>query len=81
MGKVCLVACRDLSIDLAKRSCSIGGKPLREGQLIALDGGAGGVYLGAVDIVREKPERELAAVASWRAQSPASPTPARSRRR
>jgi len=81
MGKVCLVACRDLSIDLAKRSCSIGGKPLREGQLIALDGGAGGVYLGAVDIVREKPERELAAVASWRAQSPASPTPARGRRR
>jgi pyruvate,orthophosphate dikinase len=72
MGKVCLVGCRDLSIDRAKRSCSIGGKLLREGQVISLDGGAGSVYAGAVDIVREKPERELAAVASWRAQSPAS---------
>jgi len=81
MGKVCLVGCRDLSIDLAKRGCSIAGKLLREGQVIALDGGAGGVYAGAVDIVRAKPERELAAVASWRAQSPSSRTPARSRRR
>jgi pyruvate, orthophosphate dikinase len=78
MGKVCLVACHDLSIDLAKRSCSIGGKPLREGQVIALDGGAGGIYAGAVDIVRARPERELAAVASWRAQLPA---PRRQRRR
>lgn len=81
MGKVCLVGCRELAIDLAKRSCSIGGKPLREGQLISLDGGAGGVYAGAVDIVRAKPERELAVVASWSAKSPASPTQARSRRR
>jgi len=81
MGKVCLVGCRDLSIDLAKRSCSIAGKPLREGQVISLDGGAGGVYAGAVEIVRAKPERELAAVASWRAQLPSSRTPAGSRRR
>ncbi len=81
MGKVCLVGCRELAIDLAKRSCSIGGKSLREGQVLSLDGNAGGVYSGAVDIVREKPERELAAVASWRAQAPASRTQARGRRR
>jgi pyruvate, orthophosphate dikinase len=78
MGKVCLVACRDLSIDLAKHSCSIGGKLLREGQVIALDGGAGGIYAGAVDIVRARPESELAAVASWRAQLP---VPRKQRRR
>ena len=81
MGKVCLVGCRELAIDLAKRNCSIGGKVLREGQVISLDGNAGGVYSGAVDIVREKPERELAAVASWRAQAPASRVQARGRRR
>jgi len=74
MGKVCLVGCRDLAIDLAKRNCSIGGKLLREGQVISLDGGAGGVYAGAVDIVRARPERELAAVASWLAQVPAART-------
>ncbi|MBE0626070.1 MAG: pyruvate, phosphate dikinase [Burkholderiales bacterium] len=80
MGKVCLVGCRELTIDLAKRSCSIGGKPLREGQVISLDGGAGEIYLGAVDIVRAKPERELAAVSSWRAQSPSSRRQAHGRR-
>jgi pyruvate,orthophosphate dikinase len=81
MGKVCLVGCRELAIDLVKRSCTIAGKPLREGQVISLDGNAGGVYSGAVDIVREKPERELAAVASWRAPAPASRMQARGRRR
>jgi len=70
MGKVCLVGCRELAIDLAKRSCSIGARQLREGQVISLDGGAGGVYAGAVDIVRARPERELAAVASWRGKAP-----------
>jgi hypothetical protein len=33
------------------------------------DGGDGGVYSGAVKIVREKPERYLAAVASWRGET------------
>jgi pyruvate,orthophosphate dikinase len=68
MGKVCLVGCRELAIDFAKRSCSIGGRLLREGQVISLDGGAGEIYAGAVDIVRARPERELAAVASWRGE-------------
>jgi pyruvate,orthophosphate dikinase len=78
MGKVCLVGCRELAIDSGKRSCSIGGKVLREGQVISLDGGGGGVYLGAVEIVRARPERYLAAVASWRAKLP--PTRAKSAR-
>jgi pyruvate,orthophosphate dikinase len=69
MGKVCLVGCRELAVDPGKRSCSIGGKVLREGQVISLDGGGGGVYLGAVEIVRARPERYLAAVASWRGEA------------
>ena len=69
MGKVCLVGCRELAVDPGKKSCSIGGKVLREGQLISLDGGGGGVYLGAVEIVRAKPERLLATVASWRTRA------------
>ena len=80
MGKVCLVGCRELAIDLAKRSCSIGGKPLREGQVISLDGGAGEIYSGAVDVVRARPVRELAVVASWRVQPSAARTQTRSRR-
>ena len=81
MGKVCLVGCRELAVDPGKKSCSIGGKVLREGQLISLDGGGGGIYSGAVEIVRAKPERYLAAVASWREESPAPRKPAASRQR
>lgn len=81
MGKVCLVGCRELVIDIGKRSCSIGGKVLREGQVISLDGGGGGIYAGAVEIVRAKPERHLAEVASWRARPTSSAMrPARARR-
>jgi pyruvate,orthophosphate dikinase len=75
MGKVCLVGCRELAIDPGRRSCSIGGKVLREGQVISLDGGGGGIYVGAVEVTRAKPERHLAEVAAWRARSAASATP------
>ncbi len=69
MGKVCLVGCRELAVDPGKHSCSIGSKVLREGQVISLDGAGGGIYAGPVEIVRTKPERHLAAVASWRAKT------------
>jgi len=81
MGKVCLVGCRELAIDLGRRSCNIGGKALREGQLISLDGGGGGIYAGAVEIVRAKPEKHLAELASWRARSGVSAARPGSRRR
>ena len=71
MGKVCLVGCRELAVDPGKHSCSIGGKVLREGQMISLDGAGGGIYAGPVEIVRTRPERHLAVVASWRASIPA----------
>ena len=74
MGKVCLVGCRELTVDAAKKSCSIGGKLLREGQVISLDGAGGGVYAGAVEIARARPERYLAAVASWRGEARAKRT-------
>ena len=74
MGKVCLVGCRELTVDAGKRNCSIGGKVLREGQVISLDGGGGGVYAGTVEIVRAKPEHDLAAVASWRDETRAKRT-------
>jgi len=81
MGKVCLVGCRELTVDPGKKSCSIGGKVLREGQVISLDGGGGGIYAGAVEVVRAKPELHLAALASWRAKAPAPRTPPGGERR
>jgi hypothetical protein len=35
--------------------------------LISLDGNTGAIYRGAVTVVRERPTRELATIAGWRA--------------
>ena len=65
LGKVCLVACPDLQIDLNRRSCRIGPKTMYEGDFLSIDGNDGGVYAGQIEVMTERPERELAALASW----------------
>jgi len=68
-GKVCLAACSDLEIDLSRRCCRIGGKTLREGEFLSLDGNNGDVYAGKLEVVTERPERELARIARWHAST------------
>jgi pyruvate,orthophosphate dikinase len=67
MGKVCIVGCEPLEIDLGDRRCAIGGEWLREGETISLDGNTGDVYPGAVRVMVEKPAEWLAQVARWKA--------------
>jgi len=66
LGKVCLVGCTALGIDAARRQCRIGGRLLDEGETISLDGNAGQVFAGALEVVTERPERELAVIRDWR---------------
>ncbi len=66
LGKVCLVGCRELTIDLPRRACRIGAAALAEGEAIALDGNLGAIYPGVLPVVTQRPERELAIVAGWR---------------
>ena len=66
LGKVCLVGCAGLEIDLAQRSCGLGEEVLAEGDPLSLDGNTGAVYRGLLPIVTERPDRELAIVAAWR---------------
>jgi len=66
LGKVCLVACEELEIDLARRSCRIGGHTVQEGDVVSLDGNSGDVYLGPIDVLKEWPVRELDTIAAWR---------------
>ena len=65
LGKVCLVACPDLRIDLDQRLCRIGERTLNEGEFLSLDGNGGGIYAGRLDTITERPERELAAIRAW----------------
>jgi pyruvate, orthophosphate dikinase len=66
LGKVCLVACPGLDIDLDHRQCRIGGKLLAEGDFLSLNGNTGAVHLGRLAPLTERPERALAAIAVWR---------------
>jgi len=66
LGKVCLVGCTALAIDLARQQCRIGERVLDEGDTISLDGNEGRIFAGALEVVTERPERELAAIRDWR---------------
>ena len=65
LGKVCLVACPELEIDLDHRQCQIGGKLLNEGDFLSLDGNTGAIYPGRLAAVTERPVNALTTIASW----------------
>ncbi len=65
LGKVCLIGCDKLGIDLGWRVCRIGTQEIGEGDAISLDGNTGAIYPGLLPVLRERPERELAIVAGW----------------
>ena len=66
LGKVCLVGCPGLGIDISHRQCRIGATLLNEGDFLSLDGNTGAVYAGRLAPVTERPERALATIAHWR---------------
>jgi pyruvate,orthophosphate dikinase len=67
LGKVCLVACPGLEIEVDQRLCRIGGTVVTEGDFLSLDGNSGAVLAGRLNAVSERPEQALAAAAGWRA--------------
>ncbi|HXW26634.1 MAG TPA: PEP/pyruvate-binding domain-containing protein [Xanthobacteraceae bacterium] len=66
LGKVCLVGCRELNVDATGRNAAIAGHALDVGDWLSLDGESGEIYLGKRDIVRERPQAELAAIEAWK---------------
>jgi pyruvate,orthophosphate dikinase len=55
LGKVCLVSCESLRIDLQRRVAHLGGRELREGDRLTLDGNRGAIYEGTVRTVSVAP--------------------------
>jgi pyruvate,orthophosphate dikinase len=78
-GKVCLVGCAALRIEADGTSCVIAGQRLPEGAELTLDANAGQVYAGRLDVVHERPEKELAEVTAWRAAQATSLSASRRR--
>lgn len=65
LGKVCLVGCDGLQVDLERRQCRFGAYVLNEGDFLSLDGNEGCVYEGKLNVLTERPEQELKAMAPW----------------
>jgi pyruvate,orthophosphate dikinase len=60
MGKVCVTGCSDIAVDYAARSFTApGGRVVREGDPIAIDGTLGEVYVGAMKTVPSEVQRVL----------------------
>ena len=68
LGKVCVVGCSALQVDERERSCVLGGRVFREGDLITLDGTNGAVFAGLADVVADRPEEAIAMVEQWRSR-------------
>jgi phosphoenolpyruvate synthase/pyruvate phosphate dikinase len=64
LGKVGLVACPGLDIDLERRQCRIGGMLLDEGSMIALDVDTGAVHTGQLATQIERPDEALSTIAA-----------------
>ncbi len=65
LGKVCVVNCNALVIDLGRHRCEIGGAEFREGDVISIDGDTGAVYRGTVEVKEERPDVLIKAVKTW----------------
>jgi pyruvate,orthophosphate dikinase len=66
LGKVCLVGCESMQIDLAHHTVKFGALELAEGEVLTLDGHGGAIYRGAARTVSEAPADLLARLKSLR---------------
>jgi pyruvate,orthophosphate dikinase len=55
-GKCCIVGCSDLKIDLKKKEINVGGRTIKEGDWITLNGTKGRVYEGRLKLLPADPE-------------------------
>ncbi|WP_068081883.1 pyruvate, phosphate dikinase [Novosphingobium rosa] len=65
MGRPCVTGTAAISIDAAKRSLSIGGRQLREGDTITIDGTTGEVMAGSVPLTRSELVGDFAVLMGW----------------
>ena len=65
MGKCCVVGVAKLSIDYKAKQFKVGGKTVRQGDWISLDGSAGEVYIGQVATIPFELSGDLETILKW----------------
>jgi len=65
MGRPCVSGASALSIDMATRTLKIGGRALKEGDVITLDGATGAIMVGEVPTIEPELVGDFAALMVW----------------
>ncbi len=65
MGKPCIVGAEDLVIDYEQKNITSKEKTLEEGDLISIDGSAGEIYIGEVELEAAKLSDEFNSLMDW----------------
>jgi pyruvate,orthophosphate dikinase len=65
LGKVCVVNCRGLAFSPGTSGAQVGGRNVSKGDVLSIDGSSGQVFRGPVEVLVERPSRDLEAVRSW----------------
>jgi pyruvate,orthophosphate dikinase len=65
MGKACVVGAAELAIDEGERQFEVGGRTVREGDVVSVDGGTGEVILDAIQTVEGRLSDEIRELLGW----------------
>ncbi len=65
MGKCCVTGCESLHIDYFSEEFAAGGRIIRKGDWITVDGSTGRVLQGALPLIEPKPDESLAVFMKW----------------
>jgi pyruvate, orthophosphate dikinase len=65
MGKACIAGAEDIKINVRSRQAMIGDLPIREGDIITIDGSSGLIYLGKIPTIEPSFSDELKTLLAW----------------
>ena len=65
MGKCCVVGCNLLEVDYKAKKFTVGGRTVKQGDWISLDGSMGEVYLGKVPAIPPSVSGDLSTLLDW----------------
>ncbi len=65
MGKCCVAGCGAISIDYASKQFTVGGKVVKQGDVITLEGSSGKLFLGTVPTVTAQLDKNFQILMSW----------------
>ncbi len=65
MGKTCIAGCEAIGVDEVMRRFTVGGRVLREGDSLSLNGATGEVILGKAPLTAPRPDGSFGTFMSW----------------